>query len=74
MELISNTILRSAQMEEMSSVKLPSQLLKKEEPSVEEFVKRIEMLVKEKEVTECNSWASFQINEDAEPSQVENNT
>lgn len=58
----------------MASVKLPSQLLKKEEPSVEEFVKRIEKLVKEKEVTECNSWESFQISEDAEPSQVENKT
>lgn len=35
-------------MEEVASVKLPSQLMKKELP-IEDFVRRIEMLVKERE-------------------------
>ncbi|XP_032786743.2 zinc finger matrin-type protein 5 isoform X2 [Daphnia magna] len=58
----------SAQMEEMASVKLPSQLLKNEQP-IEDFVKRIETLVKEKEVeaTKSNSqaWSQFETTENS---------
>lgn len=50
----------------MASVKLPSQLLKNEQP-IEDFVKRIETLVKEKEVeaTKSNSqaWSQFETTE-----------
>ena len=51
-------------MEEMASVKLPRQLLKKEQPlPIEDFVKKVEQLVKEKEMASDNSnlWSQFEI-------------
>jgi hypothetical protein len=52
-----------AEMEEMACTKLPSQLLKKEQPPIEEFVKKIEKLVKEREMYSDNSslWSQFEI-------------
>lgn len=47
----------------MASVKLPSQLLKDEQP-IEDFVKRIETLVKEKETktakANLDTWSQFE--------------
>jgi hypothetical protein len=51
-------------MEEMASVKLPRQLLKKKPPlPIEDFVKKVEQLVKEKEMASDNSnlWSQFEI-------------
>jgi hypothetical protein len=51
-------------MEEMASVKLPRQLLKKKPPlPIEDFVKEVEQLVKEKEMASDNSnlWSQFEI-------------
>ena len=59
----SNFVSVLAQMEEMATVKLPSQLMNKEEPAIEEFVKRIETLVKERdtEIAESSSWKNFEM-------------
>ena len=52
-----------AEMEEKASIKFPSQLLKKDQPPIEDFVKKVEQLVREKEMASDKSslWSQFEI-------------
>ncbi|XP_046647150.1 zinc finger matrin-type protein 5-like isoform X2 [Daphnia pulicaria] len=52
----------AAEMEETACIKFPSQLLKKDQPPIEDFVKKVEQLVREKEMASDKSslWSPFE--------------